>query len=497
MSYLGLDVGTTGCKAVIFDVDGVQRAASYREYAVRSPRSGWAELDSQEVCERCFDVIRESASACVDDRVRGISISSQGEAFTPVGQDGSVAGNAMVSSDARAAAIAEKWSEEFGRELLYRKTGHTAHPMFTLFKLIWLRENQPDVWRGAKSFYCFEELIQHRLGLDPAISWCLAGRTMLFNVQEHDWDEDILAAIGLHRSRLARTLVSGSVVGTIPSQIARSLGLPDDVVVVTGGHDQCCGALGAGIASPGKAAYGMGTVDCITPAFASPVFSENLMKSNLATYDFTLGGMYTTVAFNLTGGNILKWFRDEWSQAEAKEAAETGQDLYGLITACMPTKPSELLVLPYFAPSGTPYFDAHARGAILGLRLSTRRPEVLRALLEGVAFEMRLNLEILDSSGIEVNALVAIGGGARNRAVVQLKADVLGIPITIASVTEAGCMGAAMLAKAADTGEDVRHIAQRWVRLADVCRPDPVNAEIYGERFETYKRLYPALRSLM
>ena len=346
MSYLGLDIGTTGCKAAVFDEDGRQLALAYREYSVVCDREGWAELDSEQVCKCCFDVIREAGSACAGDPVRGMGISSQGEAFTPIGLDGGIIGNALVSSDARAASIAAKWSDEFGRERLYRKTGHTAHPMFTLFKLLWLKSDQPDIWQRAKAFYCFEELIQHRLGLDPAISWCLAGRTMLFNVVAHDWDTDILACLELDQTRLARTLASGSVVGTIASTVASELGLPEGVTLVTGGHDQCCGALGAGVASSGRAVYGMGTVDCITPAFESPVFSQSLMSSNLATYDYTLPGMYTTVAFSLTGGNILKWFRDEWGQPEVEEAAKTGADPYEIIVGDMRREPSNLLVLP-------------------------------------------------------------------------------------------------------------------------------------------------------
>ncbi|HOJ23483.1 MAG TPA: FGGY family carbohydrate kinase, partial [Armatimonadota bacterium] len=197
MSYIGLDVGTTGCKAVAFDARGRQLASASREYATLSPREGWAELDSREVGDACLAVIREAAAACSGDPVRGIGISSQGEAFTALGPDGEVLANAMVSSDARAAEIAERWSSEFGREKLYRITGHTAHPMFSLFKLLWVRDHQPDVWQTARHFYCFEELVQHRLGLEPAISWPLAGRTMLFDVRAHDWSPEILDAVGL------------------------------------------------------------------------------------------------------------------------------------------------------------------------------------------------------------------------------------------------------------------------------------------------------------
>jgi len=497
MSYLGLDVGTTGCKAVIFDEDGRQIASAYREYPVLSPDEGWAEIDSRLVSEGCMEVIREAASAASVDPVRGIGISSQGEAFTPVGPNGEIIGNGMVSSDARAASIVDNWSREFGRERLYEITGHTAHAIFTVFKLLWLRNNLPDVWSRAEKFYCFEDLIHLKLGLEPVISRSLAGRTMMFDVRKHEWSPEILSAIGVEQSKLARPLPSGAVVGTIPGGIAGSLGLGDGVIVVAGGHDQPAGALGAGIASRGRAVYATGAVECITPAFEQPVFSSELYKNNLCTYDYTVNGMYTTVAYSLTGGNLLKWFRDEWSREEVAESARTGAIVYDLRMKAMPDEPTRRLVLPYFTPTGTPYFDTQVKGAILGLRLTPTRAEVLRALLEGVAFEMRLNMDILDRSGIHIDELVAIGGGAKNRRWTQLKADVTGKPIATAEVTEAACLGVAMLARAADSGENITDLAKRWVRIADVVEPNPSKAAFYNDRFPSYLDLYPALKRLI
>jgi len=494
LSYLGLDIGTTGCKAGVFDGDGRLLSLAYREYPLLAPQRGWAEIDSGQVCESCLAVIQEAADACRRDPVAAMGISCQGEAFTPVAADGRLLANGMVSSDTRAATIVATWSRQFGDRRLYEFTGHTPHPMFTLYKLLWLRDHRPEVWHAAARFYCFEELVQSRLGLEPAISWPMAGRTMLFNVRSHRWQEEILADVGLDASRLAPPVASGTVVGTISPQIARRLGLAGSVPVVAGGHDQPCGALGAGIAEPGRAMYATGTVECICPAFDRPIFAENLFQSNLCTYDYTLPGMYTTVAFSLTGGNLLRWFRDQWSPEEVREAALARSDVYALILRGLAPEPTELLVLPYFTPSGTPYFDADVPGAILGLRLSTTRGEVLRALLEGVALEMRLNVDILARAGLAIREFRAIGGGAKNPALTQLKADVLGRPITALAVTEAGCLGVAMLACAARTGAKPQHLADTWVQTAAVVEPDPGRARQYDEKFAAYKELYPAMR---
>ena len=494
MSYLGLDIGTTGCKAAVFDLEGRMLALAYREYPLLSPQPGWAEVDSARVCEDCCNAIREAAAASRGDPIRGLGISCQGEAFTPVGDGGRFLANGMVSSDARAVDQVASFSAEFGAERLYQRTGHTPHPMFTIFKLLWLKQQRPDVFAKARRLLCFEDLFHQRLGLEPAISWPLAGRTMLFNVRTHQWDDDILQAIQLDPQRLARPVASGSVVGTIPHKVASALGLPDHVIVVAGGHDQPCGALGAGTVESDVAMYASGTVECICPVFDRICLDERLFRANLCTYDAALPDMYTTVLFSLTGGNLLRWFRDQWGQVETAEAARSGVDPYELLTQAMAPDPTDLMVLPYFTPSGTPYFDHEVPGAILGLRLTTTRGQVLRALIEGVAMEMRLNLDILQEAGLAVRQLRAIGGGAKSPALVQLKADVLNRPITTLAVTEAGCLGVALLACAAHGSVAPRDLVKTWVKTGEAVEPDPRRAARYNERFKAYRQLYPAMR---
>ena len=496
MSYLGLDIGTSGCKAVVFNEYGEEIAAAFREYPLITPKEGWVELDSEEVCTRCFEVIKEVALKTTADPVQAMGISSQGEAFTPVDKNDTILGNGMVSSDTRASKIVGEFCAEFGAEKLYSITGHTAYPMFSLFKLIWIKQNKPELWKITAKFLCFEDLMHLKLGLDPAIGYPLAGRTMMFNVIDHQWDKEILASVGLEPGQLARPLPSGSIVGTISAKIASQLGLPDQVVVVAGGHDQSCGALGAGIVSKGMAMYATGTVECITPAFEKPVFGDNLFRNNYCTYDFAIPGMYTTVAYSLTGGNILKWYRDEFAFQEKEVAKQSGRNIYEVILDSLPEKPSKLLVLPYFTPTGTPYFDSSITGAIIGLRFNTSREEILRALLEGVAFEMRLNLSILEKSGIVIDELRAIGGGGKSKVWTQLKATVLNKQITTVAVTEAGCFGVAILAKSAVTGITIDTIVSEWVKTSQTIFPQEEFAEYYEKQFQTYLKLYPALKSI-
>jgi xylulokinase len=496
MNFLGLDIGTSRCKAVVFDEAGNQLAMSFREYGLISSQEGWAELDSNDVVEKCFQVIKESAAHVPPNSIFGMGISSQGEAFTPVDKNGKILCNAMVSSDVRAIPHMDTWKNTFDVKELYQITGHSPHPMFTLYKLLWLKENRNDIWQKADKFLCYEDLVHLKLGLQPTISHSLAGRTMIFNVRTKAWSDNILSSVGLSSDRLAKPVPSGSVVGKLAQTITTKLGLSNNIIVVAGGHDQVCGALGAGITKPGMAMYATGTVECFTPIQDKAIFADKLFDNNLCTYNYGLNDTYCTVAYSLTGGNILRWYRDEFGALETQIAKETGKDVYRLLLNHVSDEPSKLLILPYFTPSGTPYFDIDTKGVIMGLRLSTKKGEFIRALLEGVSYEMKLNMEILEGSGFRIDELRAVGGGAKSKKWAQLKADVLGKKIQILEVTEAGCMGAAMLACSTVTKKTVDQLASEWVKPKETILPKTENKDWYDSRFKSYKKLYELAKSI-
>jgi xylulokinase len=492
VSYIGLDIGTSGCKAVIFNESGVELASAYREYTVLRPFNNWAELDSENVIAKCFEIII-AVNSMIDDPVSALCISSQGEAFTPVGANGLILGKAMVSSDSRAADSTSSWKNKFGEEELYHITGHTPHPLFTLFKLLWVKENQPDIWSDAAYFLCFEDLFQLKLGIPPHISWPMAGRTMLFNVIKHEWSCEILSAIGLDATRLAKPVPSGQVVGYINNRIAKQLGFKKEVAIVSGGHDQNCAALGAGIVSPGMCMYATGTVECFCPMLEEPSFSDELRRNNLCCYDYTLNGKYTTVAYSLTGGNILKWMRDNLGYEERKLSETTGNNPYQYLLEKMPDEPTNLLVLPYFSATGTPYFDTRAKGAIIGLQQTTTKGDITKALLEGVGLEMKLNLHLMEKSGMHIDTFVATGGGTRNDTWTQLKSDILNKKIIVRDVEEAGCYGAALLAQSAHLGISIEKLI-RTDKQDKIFMPNHEKSQIYEQKSESYNKLYPLLK---
>lgn len=492
MSLMGVDVGTTGVKAATFDMSGRLLSSAYQEYDLLFPFPGASELDSRQVLYSAFEVISQAAGEVREsDPVAAIGIASQGEAFTPVRPDGEMLANIMTSSDSRAQSIVEPWTAQFGREKLYRITGHTAYPMYSLFKLLWLQQNQPDVLnRTWKLLFC-EDLIAFGLTGEVATDYTMAARSMLFDVGAKKWSREICDAIGLDIDRLPRAVPSGTIIGTVKPEIAERLGLGGSVKVAPCGHDQPVGALGCGAAASGRAAYSMGTTECVCPAIDRFILSDDLMAANLATYPHVLPDLYTTVAFNVTGGSVLKWVRDNLAIEEAEAARQSNEDPYDRIISAASDKPSDLILLPHFGPTGTPYFDARGAGVLFGLKLSSTRGEVLRAFLEGITYEMKLNLSILAESGLALSELRAVGGGARSDTWMQIKADILGISLTRMQVIEATCMGAAMLVGQGIGMLDPAEAQSEWAAPAKTF--EPRRSAHYEDRFALYKELYKSL----
>ena len=493
MYWIGLDVGTTGCKAAVFSDSREMVAVSYKEYSLLIDGSGKAELDSKNVIREVHNVIRNVVNK-VSGYIGGICISSQGEAITPVDKEGNILCNGMVSSDSRPYEECQKWNAKFSKKRLYSITGHTAQPMFSLFKILWLRENYPEIWSKVSRLHCYEDLIHLSLGVEPALSYPMAGRTAIFDIHKHEWSDEILDAAGLDKELLPRTLPSGSTVGEIPSDISSKLGLPVGVKVIAGGHDQTIGALGAGVHKAGFAMYATGTVECVCSAFSELHLSDELMQSNLNSYDFSLVGMSTCIGFSLTGGNILKWYRDTLCNEEVQKAYTNGIDPYEEILKGLPESPSSLLVIPYFTATGTPYFDVTTPGVIYGMRMNTSKCDILRGLLEGVALEMRLNIQLMQRSGMVFDKLIMTGGGARNDRWNQLKADVLGVKLVKSSYSETGCYGASLLARSGVTGERVEEINN--VKFEKEYLPNPELTRIYDKKFVQYNQMYKAVKEM-
>lgn len=488
MSYLGIDFGSSGTKAVVFDENGHELASARRGYSFLTPRPDWMELEPTTVLRAAEEAIAEAAAAVKNtDPIRALAISSQGEAFTPLDENNRPLANAMISGDSRAASIMNRFCDSFGQEKIYQITGHTPSGIFTLAKLLWLAENRPEIRRKAIKFLCFEDLLINDLCGSAFISHPLAGRTMLFDVSAHSWSRPILDAAGFRKSEFALPVPSGTVVGTIRPKRAEDLNLSFNAKIVTGGHDQVLGTLGCGAWSAGTAMYAAGSVECLVPVVDHLIFSDTLRKSNLCSYDFALPDKYVSIAYSLTGSNLLEYFMNNY-------ARDLNGD-YDRLLAEMPDSPSRLLVLPYFTPSGTPYFDNETPGTVWGWRLGTSRGELLKGLQEGIGFEMKLNLELLQTGGFKIDKLIATGGGFKSSQTRRLHADLLGLPIQTADVHESGCRGAALLAQSADIGIPVEDLPHSFPKIIDETEPNPNRFDLYSELFEHWKKFANKIRS--
>jgi xylulokinase len=497
MGLLGLDIGTSGCKATVIDYEGRVLGGAYREYSLSAPQAGWQELDPDTVWRSVKEIVAESLAGYRGEGIKAISVSSFGESVTPIDRNGKVLHNAIIYIDRRGQEEAEFLKRSLGFQRILEITGASVHPMYAINKIMWLKKHRPEIYAETWKFLLFADFILFMLGAKPHTDYSLAARTMAFDVIGKTWSREILDAAGVEEGKLGEPVQSGTIVGEVNPSIARELGLPAGVILVAGGHDQPCAALGAGVITGGIAVDGLGTTECVTPAFPNPTISTAMAKSSFACVPHVVKDMYVTYAFTFTSGSLLRWYRDNFGQDCREEAERTGSSAYEVLIGRATKGPSSLYVLPHFAGAATPYMDTLSTGAILGLRIDTKGEDIVKAILEGITFEMMVNLERLDAAGVRVDELRAVGGLAKSEEFLQLKADMMGRRVTTLDVSEAGTMGVAILAGTASGAyRSVEDAVALLVKKKREFVPDERIHAVYAEKFETYKRIYPAMRSI-
>ena len=496
MSLLGIDVGTSGCKAAAFAESGECLASAYREYATLHPRPGWAELDSREVWSCVQKTIAEVAARVAQHPVRALCVSSMGEAMTPVSKDRQILGSCILSSDTRGMEYIEALARQIPQEAFFRINPNIFGPQYSLPKLLWRRELQPALYAQAYKFLLWGDLVAFMLGCDPVTSYSHANRTLLFDIRKEDWSDPLLLLTGIERAKLPIPLPSGTVAGTVCERAARDLNLPKEVMVVVGGHDQCCGSLGAGIYQAGKAVCGIGTFECITPTYDHLPDAAAMLRHGFNIEHHVLPGLYVSFIYN-QGGTLVRWFRDTFAHADRK-LLPAGEDIYDALAREMPPEPTRLFTLPYFEITGPPGFIADASGVLVGLKTSTTRGEILKSIMESVTFYFAESLQALNELGVNPSEFVATGGGAKSDQWLQLKADIFGVPFVRPRVTEASLLGAAILAGIA-VGI-FRHPAEavgRFVKADRVFEPDPLRHQVYQQKLQAYRELFPLLKDFL
>lgn len=497
MSLLGIDVGTTGCKAAVFSEEGHLLASMYEEYDVQRPKPGWAELDAVEVWAKVKRTISEVISSSASDPVGALAVSSLGEATVPVTEDRQVLGPSILNFDARGEKYLESLSSALDNEHLYPINGNTLGNHYGLTKLKWIREHQPDLYKRAHKFLLWGSFVSFMLGAEPVVDYSLANRTLFFDIDREAWSEEILELAGLDCSKLPDTAPSGTVIGTVSDRIAGELGLPSNVSIVTGAHDQCANAVGCGVIQEGRAVYGMGTFICITPVFNKRREPAGMIERGLNTEHHAVPGKYVCFIYN-QGGSLVKWFRDTFAAAERRRAEETGRDIYADLISEIAEGPSSIMVLPHFATTGPPAFISDSCGVIAGLRLETSRGDILKGILEGTTFYLKECVESLPPTGIEIADFRVVGGGSKSDAWIQICADIMGRPFVRPKITEAGALGAAIMAGVGSGVFPSYEVSVKaMVNLERTFEPDPQQQKLYEGRFEKYSRLWPLMEEYL
>ncbi len=496
MTLMGLDIGTTGCKAQVIDEEGRRLGFAIREYGIDTDPCGKAEQDAEAVWKAALEVMSRAAAEAGASAVGALSLSVQGDAVIPVDSVGRAIHPAILGMDYRSAHQAERCAEMLGDRHLFDLTGMRPHPVNSLTKILLLRDIAPGIYDSALRITTYADFILGKLGAPGVIDLTMATRTMAWDLDKGNWSEKILGALNVDPGLFSKAVQSGSAVGTLAPNVAEATGMPTEVVLAAGGHDQPCAALGSGVVGPGRGVASTGTAEVFSCAFPEASNRESLYHGYYPETAYTLPGLKFTFSLNHVGGILLKWYRDEFCDTEMREAAKTGVSAYKLLDEGMPINPTKLFFLPHLNGSGTPWCDINSRGALVGLTMDSSRHDVAKSILESLTYELALNLETMEAAGLKIDEIVAAGGGASSDPWLQLKADILNRPVKVPKNTEAGSLGAAILAGSAAGIWDPAEAAVRIARSDRTIDPDPVRVKIYRNRLDIYRSLYPALKEV-
>jgi xylulokinase len=497
VSLLAVDIGSSACKAIRFAADGqilAQHAVGYRP---EFPRPCFAEIDP----ETFWNALCTSSRAVARDRadpVRALCLSSHGETFVAVDADGRPLTKAILNQDGRALEEASWCEATLGRQRLFQITGLVAHPMYPVPKILWLRKHSPEIFASTCSFLTVIGYLFEKMGLPGYVDYSLASRFLAFDIEKRAWSDEILRAVELDPAHLPTPVPAGTIVGRLIAEVAGQLGVPAGTPVVLGGHDQPCGALGAGVIEGGRVSDSMGTYECLLAVSDAPSLNETACASALNCYCHVVPNKFVTLAY-FPSGIMLKWFHDllyangsgELAAAAPAQASEASH--YAFLEAHTPQGPTGLCITPHLIGSCNPDFNPRVRGFIAGLDPSIGRAHLYKGILEGLACELAIVSETLEQAVGGFEDIYVTGGGTASALGLELRAALTGCRLHVMSRQEAVCLGTAILAglavgEYASPGQAVAEVVGEkavWV-------PNPAIAASYRDQAERYRRLRSA-----
>jgi len=476
---LGIDLGTTGTRAAVYDEQGTCLGEGYLEYELITLSARLIEQDPLAWWQLTCQAIQRALAPVDRQAVRALAVSSQGISFVVVDEAGEPLGNAINWLDTRAVDECAMILEHCPAERLFAMTGKRAAPGYVLPKLLWLRSHRPELWRAARRVLTGHDYLVHRLCGEVVSDHSLAGGTLLYDLRSSDWCNELLDAFDIPPDMLPRLHWAGSCVGTLRPQVAAQLGLRPGTAVVVGGQDQKCAALGAGI-QHGTATLSLGTAAALTQLMERPQTDPAL---RVPTFSFVQAGRWVLEGVISTGAGSLRWYRDLLG-------GEASYDQ--LIEEARPIAPGAdgVVFYPHLGGATSPHWQNNARATWHGMSLATTRAHLTRAVLEGVAFQVRENLAVTQQLAGPAQQMIVFGGGARSPLWREIIGDVANLPLAWASNVETASLGAAMLAGLGCGSFASPEEARRaMVKTSQSRPPEPDNVRAYEQKYGEYCRL--------
>ncbi len=516
MSLLGIDVGTGGSRALVIDESGRLVAAASADHApFRSPRTGWAEQDPVDWWRASVEAVRRvlAAGGVKASAIRGIGLSGQMHGAVLLDPAGEVIRPAIIWCDQRTEQECAWLEATIGASRLIELTANPALTNFTLTKLLWVRSHEPALWTRVRRVLLPKDYVRFRLSGEYATDVADASGTLMLDVARRQWSPAVLDQASIDAGLLPNVFESPDICARVSSAAAAATGLPEGTPIVAGAGDQAAGAIGMGITRPGAVSVTIGTSGVVFAATDRPATDP---KGRLHTFCHAVPGRWHVMGVTQAAGLSLRWLRDQTgrvgqvgrveSHTQATHRPDSTDQPYPTYltyeqltaeAADIPAGADGVLWAPYLMGERTPHCDPNVRAALLGLAASHSRGHIVRAVMEGVAFSLRDTFTIFSELAVPVERIVLGGGGARSALWRQIQADVYGAAVQTVAADEGAAYGAALLAGVgAGVWTSVDAACEAVVRPADVVSPQAEALAVLNDRYEEYRRIYPALRQV-
>lgn len=499
---LGIDIGSTHCKAGIYNCEGYLITLEMVDTVTHYNEEGWAWYEPDELWSSIKKLLQEITKNVGSDRIVGLSVTSVGEAGIPIDKDGNPVYPIIAWFDQRSLPQAEKIGTIFGRQKIFQISGMEVNPIFSLTKILWLKENKPEAFRKLYKWLSISDFIIYMLTGEIVTSYSMASRTMALDLKNNCWSEEILTAFDLPRTIFPALLASGVVVGKVTRQAAAETGLPQGTPAINGGHDHFCGSLASGVLLNHRLLDSSGTAESINILIEDKKTPPTQEFKGFRVGRYLDPQYYYLVGGIVTSGGAVDWLKGrigslkDWN--EGMNQNEIGYDLLMQKAGEVPAGARGLLFMPHIRGGGAPYWDPNSRGTIIGLTFNHTSPEIMRALLEGLCFETRNIIQAMrEVVEYPIDRITTIGGGIKNELWQKLKADITGLPIEIPDNEEAAAMGAALLAGVgAGIYPDMYTASKLTYRIKKVYQPNQETKDFYDQLFSIYQHIYYQIKDV-